>query len=274
MPATRPLGCTFFPRLIQELAIYQQGYVVKKLVTQALGQSSLSGSETSENANSASSCAVAGSRTELAHASLSLLVSLSSSKAFALFCQDYEGVSEKLLCCFVENLKLSKRPTVEEDASNTAKYIAQHLPAACLDGLILHARASEMFRQLIRAHKKVLPAVLSLFEDDTIKHLSDEGISQLRQGVTSLVMALAFAKDSQEWMIEQGYIRLLASIQSREGFDASSASDLVKYLKEVKSLKFSRCGRCTAAYYCSKDHQKLHWPTHKKHCFNKGKKQP
>ncbi|GAQ88154.1 hypothetical protein KFL_004040140 [Klebsormidium nitens] len=29
---------------------------------------------------------------------------------------------------------------------------------------------------------------------------------------------------------------------------------------------FSKCGRCQVARYCSKEHQKLHWETHKKHC--------
>ncbi|GAQ84732.1 hypothetical protein KFL_002030140 [Klebsormidium nitens] len=29
---------------------------------------------------------------------------------------------------------------------------------------------------------------------------------------------------------------------------------------------FSKCGRCHVARYCSKEHQKLHWATHKVHC--------
>ncbi|GAQ83609.1 hypothetical protein KFL_001540270 [Klebsormidium nitens] len=29
---------------------------------------------------------------------------------------------------------------------------------------------------------------------------------------------------------------------------------------------FSKCGRCHTARYCSKEHQKLHWRTHKVHC--------
>ncbi|GAQ90612.1 hypothetical protein KFL_006620070 [Klebsormidium nitens] len=29
---------------------------------------------------------------------------------------------------------------------------------------------------------------------------------------------------------------------------------------------FSKCANCSLAYYCSKDHQKKHWPSHKQHC--------
>ncbi|GAQ90471.1 hypothetical protein KFL_006430080 [Klebsormidium nitens] len=213
--ANNPIGHTFFPRLVQELAVYQQGAVVKKLMSQALGQSSPTRAETSESVNDAfRRSTIAESGTELAQASLFALVSLSSSKAFALFCQDNLGVSEELLCFFLENLKAARASTAVEDLFNTADYGADrgHLAAACLDGLIYHARASEKFRQHIRGHARVLPAVLSLFEDDTIKQMSNEVLVSVRQGVTSLVLALALPKDSQEWMIEQGYLRLLGSI--------------------------------------------------------------
>ncbi|GAQ80124.1 hypothetical protein KFL_000460350 [Klebsormidium nitens] len=29
---------------------------------------------------------------------------------------------------------------------------------------------------------------------------------------------------------------------------------------------FSKCADCSLALYCCKEHQKLHWKTHKKHC--------
>ncbi|GAQ78098.1 hypothetical protein KFL_000080020 [Klebsormidium nitens] len=35
---------------------------------------------------------------------------------------------------------------------------------------------------------------------------------------------------------------------------------------EPDSGGFSRCARCQVARYCSKEHQKLHWRTHRKHC--------
>ncbi|GAQ83149.1 hypothetical protein KFL_001370190 [Klebsormidium nitens] len=34
----------------------------------------------------------------------------------------------------------------------------------------------------------------------------------------------------------------------------------------VIGKKFGKCAICQVSRYCSKDHQKLHWPTHKVHC--------
>ncbi|GAQ92227.1 hypothetical protein KFL_009500050 [Klebsormidium nitens] len=40
-------------------------------------------------------------------------------------------------------------------------------------------------------------------------------------------------------------------------------------LESASTTAFSKCGRCGVARYCSKEHQKLHWPAHKKHCLSK-----
>ncbi|GAQ91208.1 hypothetical protein KFL_007430060 [Klebsormidium nitens] len=35
---------------------------------------------------------------------------------------------------------------------------------------------------------------------------------------------------------------------------------------ETGEKKFGKCALCQIARYCSKEHQKLHWPSHKIHC--------
>lgn len=238
---TTPQGCTLFSRLVQELATYQQGAVVTKVLTQALSQSSPTRTGDSEDTNAASSFTFAKCSTELAHASLFCLVILSSSKAFARFCQEFKGVSEKLLCCFLENIKIVSACAVKEDASNTADYGAYHLAAACLDELTSHAAASESFRQLIRGKKEALPALLSLFEGETIKHLNDAVIKIVRIKATELLLDLALAKDSQEWMIEQGYFRLLASLCGAgigRRFDLSEDGDFCVQVSVIIILRF------------------------------------
>lgn len=74
----------------------------------------------------------------------------------------------------------------------------------------------------------------------------------------------------------------MAEKMKEEG-EIANVDDIAKsVLRDFTKAKFScffpscnadpnavtkRCGRCRNAYYCSLEHQKEHWKTHKKECF-------
>ncbi|GAQ84040.1 hypothetical protein KFL_001730330 [Klebsormidium nitens] len=73
----------------------------------------------------------------------------------------------------------------------------------------------------MRDEEGLLPAVQSLFEDENIKHICENVnvYAAVRHGVIDLILSLTLAKDSQEWMIDKGFLTLLASICATDRYD-------------------------------------------------------
>lgn len=209
---------TDFARLVEELAIYQQGSIIKKLLKQALNQSSpASFTEGSDAASTVNTAEPTGPT--LAEVSLFVLRLLAESQAVALFSLRDGGVAEKLQQQFTWNLSWQDgclRTTGTADDKSLPFVFTFY----SLLGLANYARASAKFRQLIKDNEALLPALKTLFKDDKIKRIG-EGFkfASVRQGVVDLILSLTLAKDSQEWMIEKGFLTLLAPICATDRHD-------------------------------------------------------
>ncbi|GAQ88833.1 hypothetical protein KFL_004620130 [Klebsormidium nitens] len=229
-----------------------------------------------------------------------------------------------------------------------------------LQGICSFAHASKVFRQCMQAiHMNLLPAVQRLFSEDYI-FLSEDDLYASTESLARLIETLALSSDSRVWMINAGYLQVLAELfrserltnetkeqvvnrcalsllrlfESKECLKAMRETDVLSLLKPYSSLldnklpnfwrhveskllddayskiealaelhpilkslrradfaiptvcswsgctalesvstpTFSKCGRCGVVPYCSKEHQKLHWPAHKDHCLPKGAK--
>lgn len=64
----------------------------------------------------------------------------------------------------------------------------------------------EVFRQLMRDCKALLPSSQSLLLDEILKVNSSQSFSRRRQDLASLILISSLSEDSQGWMIENGRV--------------------------------------------------------------------
>lgn len=194
-------------RLVQELAIYQQGSILKKFLKQIFEERKPLDSRPVESVGFRFT--VQDAREGVAHASYLAITSLTASKSAALFTLREEGIGATLLRCFMENI-----PCFQARQRNERLEIVGLNPllGPSLAGLVNYVRASEQFRRLIRGADSLLPSLQLLFLDEVIQKISPQALIKVMQMVAKLLLALVLQKDSQEWAIETGYIGLLASI--------------------------------------------------------------
>ena len=206
-------------RLIQELAIYQQGVVVKKLLKQVLDSGSLVQKLTQLADNPGWFFAPFDSETKgLGQISFFTLIFLASHRGAARFILKEEGTAEKLVGFLLENLP------------NGAAYRQQSINGMhpwtipSLQGLANFSRASKNFRQAVKERDDLLPALQYLLEDAVVKQVTKKDVfSEVRKDLADLVLALTFAEDSQVWMVEKGYLKLLADVCRTEPQDENGA---------------------------------------------------
>lgn len=203
----------FLPRIFQELAIYQQGSVLSKLVSQALYQPSSMTSGPSDAVLDTSRSIAQSQKERLAQVSFCLLTLLSSSKTFAQYVLRDEEVARKVLrVCCLENLAASVWGASRADQEADSISRAHQLGLVSLEALVKFARASESFRRLMRDAEDLLPLLTFLLEDDFVKKMAVDVLARARLSVADLLMALALATDSQEWLIDKGFLGLLPKI--------------------------------------------------------------
>lgn len=140
---TNPTDSPLFSRIVQEVAIYQQGSVIRKLLRQMLaGRHDLD----FRPASSDTGFFVAtfdSKKGILAQISLLVLTFLESSKPVAHFVLREEGIGERMMGFIIE--KLGKR--CSSDGASFQMPDPNLIPV--LDGLVDFSRASKSFRQLM-----------------------------------------------------------------------------------------------------------------------------
>ncbi|GAQ92226.1 hypothetical protein KFL_009500040 [Klebsormidium nitens] len=354
-----------FSRVNQEIAIYKQGAVIKKLIEQLFQeQDKLEAlhdalfESLAEHFRSTNSGEVLHSifnpdvlDPHKQAASILVFSRMATSKVVAQVFLSKEEVVERMMQIFSKKLG---RVGPFSGYSREIMYTLQ--------GIASFAQASKLFRQSMEANgMNLLPAVQILCSEYILPAEEDE-IYASREAVARVIESLSFSIDSRRWMIDAGYIHVLAELfrtkrpgeketkdvilrsafsllrllESQECLKKMKECDVLSLLRPVskvlelddlpgvwshienklsddagskqkihyvfttrfwKGLKradfairtvcswkdcaaveshsdtaFSKCGRCGVAPYCSKEHQKLHWPSHKKHSLSKGEK--
>lgn len=209
-------------RLIQELAIYQQGAILKKLLKQVLDSGSLIESSTQADTPSSIQCAPDRRGEGLAQCSFFALIFLSSHKGAARLIVKDETTAVKLMRRFMEHLP------------NGAAYKRRKLngvypyTVSSVHGLVHFSRGSKTLRQNVRDRGDLLPALQSLLSDSLVKQ--EQVFTNLREDLSDFMLALTLAEDSQVWMVEKGYLQLMADVcrteLQDEHEDAEDASAL------------------------------------------------
>lgn len=203
-------GSPVFPRLIQELAIYQQGSVLKNLLELVLEERNQIQFERLETPGMFIS-GFQSVRDGHAHIAYLALNILAASKSVAQFILRKEGAGAELLRNFMEHLPRSE---IRQELQVASTRAPTPFLIPSLNGLLNYARASEHFRRLIRDADNLLPSLQLLLTAEVLQNISPEVCATIRRRVASLLFALILSKDSREWAIQQGYLGLLASIYS------------------------------------------------------------
>jgi hypothetical protein len=211
---TNPIGSPPFSRIVQEVAIYQQGSVIEELLRQILaGQHDLD----FRPAGSDSSFLMATLDSEegaLAQISLLVLTFLASSKPVAHFVLSEEGAGERMMRFIMK--KLGKR--CSSDGASFQMPDPNLIPV--LEGLVNFSRASKSFRQLMmQACDDLLPALQLLLSEKVARDTPIKGFIQIRKNLATLIRDLSYFRDSQGWMVEKGFLGLLAGICETEKYE-------------------------------------------------------
>ncbi|GAQ83345.1 hypothetical protein KFL_001440320 [Klebsormidium nitens] len=337
-----------FARVIQELAGYEQGRVMKKLMSNWLSRYD-------------DSCEFGLQQEFLCGLTSTVLPKLTTSKVAAQVCLTGEGTVENLVFEFARKFtRILYDQATPLEASLTFQAFSNF------------SQASKLFRKSMQAlGLNPLPPIHKVLAGEYLKQASEIDIFALRESLARMIEALSLSGDSRLWLIDAGYIYIIAELyrtrmqgdrfdvlsrcniallrlissedslerlrQSgflstleplstvlKEGIRGTDFWELVKgkltnskdgqkfrdftlpvthpawknfkrsvfstpvvcSWKECEAMEYtesmlehlehasalSRCGRCGVARYCSQKHQKLHWPSHKRHCVSKGEK--
>lgn len=195
----------YFSRLVQELAIYKQASLTQTLLKQALvlyrnDMSSL---------DAAIQAPLEGTLLEKSRAfeSFSILTKLASSKAVAQYCLRSQEVAQRLVEICQKNL-----PRKRISERSMASIQVSWNPECGLEGLCNFARASKLIREEMRMSADLLPSLEYLLSAEYAGQVDREAFLGSRRTVAKLAEALTICKDSRSWMIELGYVKLLAEV--------------------------------------------------------------
>lgn len=213
-------GRLCFARAIQELAIYRQGSIIKKLMKELLQEQDLS-----EAIKSA--CLEALIEKEFARLDTKQVVTSTLSK------HRQDMLTQSALIVVLSRFATSKvvaqvfltdEEFVEKLARNLLVWIARIEAATAFPGeikctlrsLATFAHASKMFRQKMQAvDMNLLPAVQKLFSEHNA-FLSQEVIYVSLESLARLTETLSLSPDSRGWMINAGYLQVLTELVRSE----------------------------------------------------------
>jgi hypothetical protein len=201
-----------FSRLVQELAIYKQGLVIQTLLKQAVLCKKDFAALFSDQSTSSEEVLV----NVRALVSFKVLTSLAASKAVGQSCMRSQDTAKRLV----------------EDP---------HGSQCSLEGLLHFARASKLIRESMRASVDLLPSLEHFLSEKYMEKVDLDVFLRARKYLAQLVEALTMSEDSRSWIIEVGYMKLLAGLyrtahlqQDEEATDASS----------IALLRLSRFPKC------------------------------
>lgn len=143
----------------------------------------------------------------LKNMSFVLLTFLASSRSVALFSLREEGVAKSLFQLCMDNLAECRKPCSPGSFSVRPNLIPT------LQSLLNYTRASKIFRQLMRGCEDLLPVLQFLLLEEVVNAMPDKSsITGMRGNLAFIILDLSLSEDTQAWMIENGFLRLLASI--------------------------------------------------------------
>lgn len=193
-------------RFVQELAIYSQGAVVRSLVKAVL----VSQEEPSDKYD------VRQGQDAAALFSARILVHLAASRVVGNFCIRDERSAWGLLDHFVENLECLRDPNREKAQWRPSERrpgdLGMELWAAFFStaGMVYFARASKLFRESMRTCDELLSVLEFCLSEDTLRTCGD--ITSMRRRLSNIIEALSLTVDSQQWIIKQGFLKLVVRI--------------------------------------------------------------
>jgi hypothetical protein len=192
----------YFSRLVQELAIYKQASFIQTLLKQALlytnAMSSLDAANQASLEGTLEICR--------AFASFSILTKFASRKAVAQYCVRSQEVAQRLVEICRKNLPRKRIP------ERSMASIQIWDPDCGLEGLCNFARASKLIREEMRISADLLPSLEYLLSAEYAGQVDRETCLGSRKTVAKLVEALTMWEDRRSWMIELGYVKLLADV--------------------------------------------------------------
>lgn len=241
-----------FARAIQELAIYRQGSIIKKLTKQLLQEQDASEAFNTAclkvaNEFFARTCpgqvvtSMLMPHTEDPQnqaVSILVLSRLATSKVVAQVCLTNEE--------FVEKLARNLQKTIAriEAVSAMSREII-----CTLQGIANFAHASKLFRQKMQAiHMNLLPAVQKLFSED-YSFLGDEDFFTSKESLARLIETLSLSSDSRVWMFDAGYLQVLTELfrferpvpnEETDSVTIRCAFSLLRLLESKECLKKMR----------------------------------
>lgn len=237
-----------FSKVVQEIAVYKQGAVIKKLIEQVFEEHDDTEALHDELFRSISEHFRRTDPEQVLHSIMvpDVLDPLHQAASILVF-------SRLATSKVVAQVFLSEEEVVEKMTQHFLKKIQRVGPfSACskeimytLQGIAYFAQASKLFRQSMEAKgMNLLPAVRALFSEGMLPPEEDEMFIS-REALARLIEALSFSTDSRLWMIDAGYIHILAELfrTKRPGENDEkevilrSAFSLLRLLESQECLK-------------------------------------
>ncbi|GAQ80421.1 hypothetical protein KFL_000530470 [Klebsormidium nitens] len=135
--------------------------------------------------------------------------------------------------------------------------------------------ASKHFRLALQQSDCFFRDLESLVARNITKRASAQLQQKAVKNLCRLLHSLCRFGDTKDWAINSGLVRIHAAVTRLMALDGTKVSEAPIVCSWEKcdegseldaGRQFSKCANCSLAYYCSKEHQKLHWSVHKKQC--------